>query len=479
MDPRQDTDTGTDKGTEMPLGIWSTGNYAPVQREIEATGLLIDGALPPDLSGTLFRNGPNPRYPTPATHWFGGDGMIHAISLANGRATYRNRWVRTPRWIDEDRAGRALFRTFAGKVPDAPEWAGTDSGVANTNIVWHANRLLALEEGHRPTQLSAATLETFGYAEYGAQQGPFTAHPKIDPHTGEMFFFGYNADGRFTRGISVGTIDADGRLARYMKFEAPYCSMVHDFMMTSRHLLFPILPLTGSRERAEQRLPAYAFEPERPAMIGVMARDAASPVLRWYEGLPCYVFHVLNAWEADNAIIADVMAYEEAPLFPLPDGGKTDPAKSRARLCRWTFDLDANTDQFSRVYLDDVTGEFPRVDERRAGLATAHGWYACANPDLAASTALHGIVHVDGQGARKAQYMLPKGDSISEPVFVERGADAPEGCGWLLAVVWRARENRSDLAVFNAQDVGSGPVALVKLGHRVPDGFHGNWVGAA
>ena len=474
MDPRQDTDTDTDKGTEMPLGIWSTGNYAPVQREIEATGLLIDGDLPPDLSGTLFRNGPNPRYPTPATHWFGGDGMIHAISLAKGQAAYKNRWVRTPRWIDEDRAGRALFRTFAGRVPDAPEWAGTDSGVANTNIVWHANRLLALEEGHRPTQLSAATLETFGYAEYGAQQGPFTAHPKIDPHTGEMFFFGYNADGLFTRGISVGTIDADGRLARYMKFDAPYCSMVHDFMMTSRHLLIPILPLTGSRERAEQRLPAYAFEPERPAMIGVMARDAASPVLRWYEGPPCYVFHVLNAWEADNAIIADVMAYDEAPLFPRADGSSGDPSRQQAFLTRWTFDLTPGCKVFTSQRLCEIPGEFPRIDDRVAGRKHRHGWFAASRPG---EDTLGGLVHIDAADAAQGgqrEYWLPRGDITSEPVFAARGQQ--EGDGWILAVVWRSASNTSELLVFDACNITAGPLATVKLPQRVPFGFHGNWV---
>jgi carotenoid cleavage dioxygenase len=186
----------------------------------------------------------------------------------------------------------------------------------------------------------------------------------------------------------------------------------------------------------------------------------------------------MNAWEDGGRIIADVMQFEEAPLFTHPDGRPTDPAKSCARLCRWTFDLDGNTDRFSQSYLDDVIGEFPRIDDRRAGLVSRHGWYACANPALPMFRALSGIVHVDGNGARRGQYLLPAGDTISEPVFVARGPDAAEGDGWLLAVVWRAAENRSDLAVFNAADVAAGPAALVQLASRVPDGFHGNWVGA-
>jgi carotenoid cleavage dioxygenase-like enzyme len=186
----------------------------------------------------------------------------------------------------------------------------------------------------------------------------------------------------------------------------------------------------------------------------------------------------MTAWEDGNRIIADVMQFEEAPLFPHPDGRPTDPEKSRARHCRWTFDLSGDTDRFQQAYLDDLTGEFPRIDDRRAGLKSRHGWYACANPKLPMFGALSGVVHVDGNGTRLGHYLLPAGDTISEPVFVERAKDAAEGDGWLLAVVWRARENRSDLAVFNAKDVETGPVALVQLGHRVPDGFHGNWVGA-
>jgi carotenoid cleavage dioxygenase len=230
--------------------------------------------------------------------------------------------------------------------------------------------------------------------------------------------------------------------------------------------------------RAMAGQPPYAWEPEKGAYVGVMRRNGSANDIVWFRGETCYVFHVMNAWEDSGRIIADVMQFEEAPLFPHPDGRPTDPKKSRARLCRWVFDVEGNTDRFNQTYLDDLTGEFPRVDDRRAGTKSGHGWYACANPDAAVSEWLSGIAHVDGDGARRGRYLLPDGDTISEPVFVARAADAAEGDGWLLTVVWRARDNCSDLAVFNATDVAAGPVALVHLGHRVPDGFHGNWVGA-
>jgi carotenoid cleavage dioxygenase-like enzyme len=454
-------------------------NLAPIPFECDAPHLKVTGELPRELNGTLYRNGPNPQFEAPGAHWFVGDGMLHAFHLENGRASYRNRWVRTPKWLAEHDAGRALFGGFGRKLPDAPA-SVTDGGVANTNIVFHGGKLLALEEAHLPTEIEPGTLETRGYCDFGGGlHGPFTAHPKVDPATGEMVFFGYNASGPLTPTLSFGSISAAGQVTRFDRFEAPYTSMVHDFVVTDHHVLFPILPITGSMTRAMKGGPPYAWEPEKGAYVGVMKRDGEAQDIVWFRGEACYVFHVMNAWEDGSKIIADVMQFAEAPLFPHPDGSPTDPAKSRARLCRWTFDLAGNTDRFSQTYLDELTGEFPRIDDRRAGRRSGHGWYACTRPDTPVFGALAGIAHVDGKGERRGKYLLPDGDTISEPVFVARDNDAPKGSGWLLAVVWRARDNRSDLAVFNATDVAAGPVALVHLGHRVPDGFHGNWVGAS
>ncbi|MGM4964000.1 carotenoid oxygenase family protein [Tardiphaga sp. 1201_B9_N1_1] len=455
-------------------------NLAPIPMECDAPFLTVVGELPRELNGTLYRNGPNPQFETKGSHWFVGDGMLHAFHIENGRASYRNRWIHTPKFLAEHDAGRALYRGFGQKMPDAPASLGNDSGAANTNIVFHAGRLLALEEGHAPTEIEPGTLKTLGYQNYsGRIGGPFTAHPKIDPVTGEMNFFGYNARGIFSPTISFGAIDSSGIVTRFERFDAPYASMVHDFIVTENYLLFPILPITGSMDRARSGRPPYAWEPDKGSYVGVMKRGGSADDIKWFRAEACYVFHVMNAWEEGDRIIADVMQSEEAPLFTHPDGSPTDPAKSNARLCRWTFDLAANTDRFTRTYLDDVTGEFPRIDERRSGLVSTQGWYACDNPAPGASNAFSGITHVWRDGVRLGQYMLPLGDSISEPVFVARGKDAAEGDGWLLAVVWRARQNRSDLAVFNATDVAAGPIALVQLGHRVPAGFHGNWVDAS
>ena len=448
------------------------GNFAPISFEADAPHLPVLGELPRGLNGTLYRNGPNPQFQPadPAQHhWFIGDGMVHAFTIEDGRASYRNRWVRTGKFLAEGAAGRLLG---AGLGP--PPEGVPDSGVANTNILFHSGRLLALEEGHLPVELDPRSLATRGAQDFGgAIEGPFTAHPKIDPVTGELVFFGYSSGGPLVPRMTYGTLDRTGRVTRFEAFEAPYCSMVHDFAVTDRHVLFPVLPLTGSLPRALNGGPPFSWEPALGGYIGLIRRAEGVASLRWFRAESCYVFHVLNAWDDGEKIVADVMQYDTPPLFPLPDGSAPTGDRS-ARLVRWTLDPEAGTDAFSRTQLDDLAGEFPRLDERRAGLRNRHGTIvARSESDGMPDT----IAWFDLAAGRRTLYTLPAGDAASEPVFVPRGPDAAEGDGWLLAVAWRGAEHRSDLIVLDTQGVDRGPIATVQLAHRVPFGFHGNFVG--
>jgi len=186
------------------------------------------------------------------------------------------------------------------------------------------------------------------------------------------------------------------------------------------------------------------------------------------------VFHPMNAYTRGNKIIAHVMQFEEAPLFPHADGSRADPAKANARLCEWVFDLADNSNSVQRRYLDDITGEFPRLDERFAGNDYHHGWYA-ASTKLDGGLGFDAIAHHDFTAGKRNLYQLPEGDATGEPVFVPKSRSAAEGEGYLLSTIYRGAEHRSDLAVFDAQDVAAGPLACAELPHRVPHGFHGNW----
>lgn len=453
-----------------------SGNFAPLHAEDDFEDLPIQGQMPADLRGTLFRNGPNPQFePRDSNyHWFLGDGMLHAFRIAGGKVSYRNRYVRTPKWEAEHRAGHALFGSWGNPATTEIEFIGKDSGVANTNIVWHAGKLLALEEGHQPFAVDPRSLSPHGYVPFAGNAGRFTAHPKIDPDNGEMVFFGYGVGQMpLSAGMIYGVIDRDGKTTRLDRFSTPFPSMVHDFMVTHDHVLFPILPLTLSLERAMNGLPPVAWEPQKGARIGVMARNASIDSIRWFSTDACYVFHVMNAWEDGSQLFADVMEYPVAPLFPNADG--SPGASANANLVRWTLYLARPSDVIQRTVLDDMVGEFPRIDDRRAGLAYRHGWFA-ADSGREGRFKFDAIAQIDAVSGKKAVFELPRGDATSEPVFVPRSANAPEGDGWLLAVVYRGAENRSDLVVLDAQNIAAGPVATASLPRRVPSGFHGNWV---
>jgi carotenoid cleavage dioxygenase len=453
---------------------WLTGNFAPIRSE-DDFDLEVVGEIPRELTGAFYRNGPDPQFaPRDQHHWFAGDGMIHAFFLEDGKARYRNRWVRTPKWETEHAAGRALYGIFGNPLTSDPSVLGTDSGVANTHVVWHGGRLMALEEGHKPFEIDPATLAPRGYVD--DYRNKVTAHPKIDPETGELVWFAYAAgDLPLNATMSYGVTDRSGTVTRRDDFEAPFASMVHDFLVTSGHVLFPILPLTASLQRAMTGQPPLAWEPDKGSHIGVMARHAGVDTIRWFTADPVYVFHVMNAWEEGDGIFADVMEFPAAPLFPRLDGKPADAGP--AHLTRWTFDLAADSNEVKRERLDDLAGEFPRVDERQAGLAYRHGWIA-GNTRMVDPMRFDTIAHFDHHNGRRGDYLFPLGDTPGEPVFIPRATDAPEGDGWVVTVVHRGAEDRSDLAIFDAQDVPAGPIALAKVPRRVPFGFHGSWVGA-
>jgi len=465
------------------------GYYAPLHLEGDAQNLPVTGELPRQLVGTLYRIGPSPQF-APRGHydWFAGDGMVHMFRFADGRASYRNRWVRTPKWELEHAEGEGLS---AGSLAPSPltdqRLVDLRSTVANTNVVWHGGRLVALEETHRPFELDAQTLAPKGYCDYDGQlSGPMTAHPKIDPVSGELVSFSYGVKGLFSPDMKVHVFDRDGRLQRSEAFTAPFASVVHDFCVTRSHIVFPIFPLTASFERAKSGKPAYAWEPAMGTHIGIMRRDGTAADMHWYSGDPSYVFHPMNAYDTDDGkIVCDMIEYPIAPGYPNVDGTPTGIAQQGAgRLVRWVVDPANRSDRCCvKHQLSDVAAEFPAHDRRFAMQVYKHGFMMSSTMSEHSKDGLAacaGIVHIDLSTGALQSWNPPLGDFCGEPVFVERHAGADEGDGWLLSVLYRGAENRSDLAVFDAGKVDTGPIGLVQLSHRVPALLHGNWrAGAA
>ena len=451
------------------------GNFAPLRSE-DDFDLDVQGALPEGLAGSLYRIGPNPQFdPVERNyHWFGGDGMVHAFEIDGGAVRYRNRYVRTPRWQTENAAGKVLYGVMGNPMTTDPSVMGTDSGVANTNILLHAGRLLALEEGHEPFEVAAGDLAPLGYRPFG---GRVTAHPKVDPRTGEMVFIAY-ADGTMPLSdqISWGVAGPDGDLQTRETFTAPYCSMVHDFALTDRFVVIPVMPLTGDIQRAMRGGPPFAWDPEKGASLAIIDRAIGVASLRWVTVPTGYVFHVMNAWDDGQGLVVDAMRYPQAPFFPLVDGS---PGMETAAInIRWRIDLSGPEAKVEETVLDDLAGEFPRFDERFAQRPHRHGWFVGQQRrpgDIRGDC----LAHLDLATGARTVWTEEGIGGVAEPVFVPRSSDVPEGDGWLLTVLYRLDRGISELAVFDALDIAAGPVARAAAPRRVPFGFHGNFVARA
>ena len=302
-----------------------------------------------------------------------------------------------------------------------------------------------------------------------------TAHPKIDPVSGDMYGFSYTAENFFSSKMSYFVINSLGELKTYEEFEAPFASMVHDFMVTDQHIVFPIFPLTIDFDRFVKGQSPIACAPDKDTHVGVMPRNGSVDDIQWFDNDARYVFHPMNAYTKDGKIVADMMQFEEAPLFPHANGAKGDPKNAEARLNRWEINLESDSKSFKSDYLDEDMGEFPRLDERLSMLEYRHGYHASGIGEHPNGYSFNSVVHRDHLKGTKESYTLNKCDTLGEPVFIPRKEKAEEGDGYLLTIAHRGIENRSDLLILNANDVSKGPIATARLPHRIPHGFHGNW----
>jgi carotenoid cleavage dioxygenase len=428
------------------------GNYGPVSEERTDTGLPVDGTVPAELRGRYLRIGPNPRVmPDGPYHWFLGDGMVHGVELGGGSARwYRNRWVRT------DELAVALGETpVSGPTPPMYD-------ASNTHVIGHAGRILALTEGSVPYELSP-TLDTLRRTDFG---GPlptgFTAHPKIDPVSGELHGFAYWFDTPF---LVYYVIDANGVLVRREEITIPRAVMMHDFAITREHVLFFDLPVVFDLET--QPFP-FRWDDDTPARVGVMPRSGGDADVQWIDVDPCYVFHPMNAYEDNGSVVVDVPKY--VTMMKHSRVGPFDGAPPS--LERWTIDLAAG-----KVRAEQVDGrgqEFPRINEALLGSRHRYG-YCVELVEVRDSFDSARYLKHDFVAGTTEEHDFGAGRHPSELVFVP-GAGGGEDDGWLVGYVYDAATDRSDLVILDAHDFSAPAVATVHLPSRVPFGFHGSWI---
>jgi carotenoid cleavage dioxygenase len=466
-----------------PDNAFLQGYYEPLTFEADAPDLVIEGEIPKDLNGTFFRNGPNPQFPPEREyHFFTGDSMVHAFHFDNGKVSHRNRWARTARFDIEQRLGGSYFSGMNPMETDPRllEFVINDKeGVANTSIVWHGGRLLLLEEGHLPFSMDPQTLASYGAWDfYGKLNTRMTAHPKVDPVTGEMIFFCYMAEGFFDDGVGLYKVDRDGFLTEAHQFKAPYCSMLHDFVVTENYIIFPVLPLTGSLDRAMSGQPSFAWEPDKPGYLGVMPRTGTPEDIQWIETEACYVFHHLNGFDRDGVITIESCHFDAPPLFPLVDGSATGIIHPRVN--RWVIDMNGDQPRASKEYIGDNGAEFPVIDPRYAMREYTHAWYTSTDRSIPAPIpdsdwVYNSIEHFNVKTGEVDRYDFPN-SHVAEPMFVPKSDSAAEGEGYVLDVVYNYDTNMSDMCVFDAQNISAGPIGKAKVSHRVPVSFHGTWM---
>lgn len=482
----------------LPNSPLLQGPFAPLATEGDIPEISVtQGEIPKELNGALFRIGPNVKR-FPAQGIYGchhGDGMVHALYLQNGKAQYRNRWVRTPKFQLEEKHGRALFK-WEDNFPDwrALGWArvirnrfteGVPAGVANTNIIPFANQLLALgEDAVAPMMMDPMTLETVGLvsfarqlghgvtAKVNANDGFLCAHPKIDPDTQTLFGWGFSTLNPF---VMVHIISADGQQVRDLPLKAPFAPFLHDGWLTKDYLILPICPVTFRHDRVAQNRCILGWEPKLGVHIAVVPRNGDVRGFRWFQTGAYYVMHTQAAVQVGNKILCD------APIFPRPpypaDGMDRKWTRvSVGHLTRWTLDLD--TGEMQSEILDDTSIEFPRIDDRFIGKEYRYGYNAGSNrPDGEMYNGFNTVIRYDMQnGAKATKHVIQGNVLLSEPVFAPRRPDAPEGDGYLLVPVIRLDENRSDFVILDATHLDQEPVATISLPHRIPPTPHGSWV---
>jgi carotenoid cleavage dioxygenase len=465
-----------------PNDPFLTGYFAPIGVECDAPDLVVEGELPRDLAGTYYRNGPDPLHaprPGDTPHWFDGDGMVHCFHIENGRVSWRNRWVRSRKYELERAAGKRLFGVFGNPMFSDPSVIGEEYNTANTHIVEHSGRLLALMEGAAATEIAPRTLETLGKFDFGgAIDGPVTAHPKFDFARGEMIFFGYQAQGPGSKALRYNVADRHLKVVRNELFDGPFASMVHDFFVTDTHAIFPIFPLTMSIERVMSGGPMLAWEPEKGTHFGVIPRNGTAADVKWFTMEARFMFHMMNAWTDGTKLHADVTASNATQFAPKPDGTMAKKSDGIApTFRRWTIDLADNTGTIKETQLDDWACEFPRTDDRVGTKAYRHGYAVGTQSDELA--AFSHLLHYDVQdGNRRRSWTPGKGYMLGEAVFAPRAGATAEGDGYLIVLGFNEGTQKSELFVLDADDVEKGPVAKAHLPLRIPAGFHGSWVAA-
>jgi len=450
-----------------------SGNFAPVGPELDVADLpVIAGRIPPSLSGAYMRNGPNPLYkPIAFAYPMDGDGMIHAIYFDNGRARYRNRFVQTAGLAAERRAGRAIYGSFTHPVPIDPKLLqpgdppGPFKNGAFISVLRHGGKLLALNEASAAHEMTME-LETVGEWKAGtAQPIELGAHNRRHPTTGTLFTLTYSVARPV---VDFHLIDTWGTLTKAFSVNLAAPTMIHDFVLTERHIVLLACPAVFDLDAAKQGQPLMQWRPSLGTRIGLIALDGSST--QWVDADPFFVFHFANAFERAGQIVIDYVRHESLAL------GYAAPAQKRPTLHRMTIDVGAS--KVSDREVAPLVTEFPRVNDALDALPTRFVYLPTLTDTLLApnppSATFNTMMKINSETGDVVRHDF--GNKIAgEATFIRRGTSA-EDDGFLAIFAFDPVNRTSDLVLLDAAHVDANPVAIIRLPQRVPQGLHGNWI---
>lgn len=462
---------------------YRNGAWAPQMNEYDADDCDVVGEIPDDLDGIYLRNTENPVHPAVGRyHPFDGDGMLHQMRFRDGRASYRNRFVRTAGLLAENEAGRPLW---AGILEPAARserdgWGARTrmKDASSTDVVVHAGR--ALTSFYQCGDLYAfdpETLEQIGTEDWHGRfprDWGISAHTKTDARTGEMLVFNYATEAPY---MHYGVVDANHELAHWIEVPLPGPRLPHDMAFTENYAILNDFPLFWDPDFLAQGLNVPKWRPDLPTRFAVVPRRGRTEDIRWFEAEPTYVLHWANAYEDGDEIVLD--GYFQGAPMPDPQG-ETDRYKRafrgidtnrlETRLRRWRFDL--ATGRTTEETLSDRIMEFPMINQRFAGrrhrytynMTTAPGWFL-----------FDGIVKHDLETGAEERYAFGDGVFGSETPMAPRPGGTAEDDGYLVTFVTDMNDNSSACLVFDAAALSEGPIARVALPERIASGTHSCW----
>ncbi|KAI4383001.1 hypothetical protein MLD38_008887 [Melastoma candidum] len=490
--------------SSLPLH-YLQGNFAPVPDETPpVSDLPVLGHLPDCLNGEFVRVGPNPKFsPVAGYHWFDGDGMVHGIRIRNGKATYVSRYVKTSKLKQEDYFGGAKFMKVGDmkglfgllmihmqilrakmKVLDVSYGTGT----GNTALIYHHGKLLALSEADKPYVLKVledGDLQTIGMLDYDKRlQHSFTAHPKVDPFTGEMFTFGYSHTPPY---ITYRVISKNGFMHDPVPITIPDPIMMHDFAITENYAIFMDLPLYfRPKEMVKEKKLIFTFDPTKKARFGILPRYAKNELqIRWFELPNCFIFHNANAWEEEDEVVL-ITCRLEKPDLDMVNGSAEDQLDD---FCNQLYEMRFNmkTGLATQKKLSESAVDFPRINESYTGRKQRYV-YGTTLGSIAKVTGIvkfdlhaqpeEGKTKIEVGGNVEGLFKLGPGRFGSEAIFVPRepGLKSDEDDGYLIFFAHDENTGKSTANVIDAKTMSADPVAVVELPQRVPYGFHAFFV---